>query len=986
MAENENQAMPIEVEQAAFPNVPQQPAEIQEIAEVERVAHSEPEEHVTSGSKAAEMKKATSLSEKLMSMIGVISYNQPNLIGTTLFSDGWIWQDSERLTGQQTAPQRSFSWRMDHWGITKWVFAQNGGGSQQQFLGRNLFDRIELRHTNQPLIAPFGVAVALTENLISDPTAARNTIVNPVVAAPDLKTLVCNSVAGRKESDDVVWALRLLSMFTNWRGAAPVDSRVENRLRAEQLTPPEITLNRFRFLVPADEVLSVGCYYANANQFASFLRGAPAYGLVPQNLDDYSVIPVRVGEYGIHLLYLAMASLDSDLWSQWLGYFYTQSHFVDGADVGHDFWVRQHLRSKALQVHYPGPKGPVIFVFVDDAGTSEPTAPQNLGWGQAVPCLIEADPQQHPANIWTAFQELMGNGWTDDGGDQHWNDDPNAVEHQDPMVGRDLEHAFRWLQMNIMTAGVEEHVYAVAAHLWYETTLVPQPVQGPVQEVAPQLNVVAPAGIQRGGMRAMRTLNAPVNNPGAGSGIPEPAAGWYPGGDADLGVGQWKHYVLPNSQQVPVEAAPYVDNVVFQQNGTREVGRWEWELLKVDCTMSLRNCERNYQQVQSETVTDMPTNEASWRTVAVPALGQTTAGVAKVKLPAPDNIGRLAVGMAITKVAGVRQCWNSLHSVFLHCQLLANCVLSGVCSLMAIHSLSPAVWMGLVDPVPRYAGKTGDLAFYDNIHSLFAGSGSISTIAENGTGSGASYLRRYAYYLRRDANLRRYFMLPLRYAEMMSNVNKLAGEVLLRGAYDKLAWTVQMWQGNAVSGWMDRSVVPDFLEYVLASTSLDVTQGWPGVRTTAVGDVLAPIELTGFSADQNWDRMGYMCATGEITVTPAISSVFSTYVWAGSWSEQQPNNQSMLTHVVRPIIGAVNGVLRADAVYPHPSKHVDVGGLANEARRILEGEYVDDDGQRPQFFDGGARMQRTIGGERFVGSVGLPTNWVIPGVGVTPAG
>nr|QXV86551.1 capsid protein [Totiviridae sp.] len=931
---------------------------------------------------------ARRLAKQLMSLIPSLSLEPTALVGTTCFSDGWLGQDSIGQSGQTVPSQRSYSWRTDRWSVQ--AVAQrlvDAGASYRYPLGRHFFDRIELRHTNQPLLAPFGHSVALTENLITDPTSARNSIVNPILASPDLRVLVTRAIAGRKQSDDTVWGLRLLALSHNWNGNPPSESRHATRLVGDLLVPPnDVHTRRFRFLFRREERRVVNAYYANANQFARFLRGSPAYGLQPDHLNDYSVIPIREGDYGKHLLYLAMASLDSTVWSQYLGHFYVQYDILPGDGPG--VYLREMLHTKSLDVLYPGPKGPVIFVIVDEAGTSEPTAPRELGWGQQVPCLIQAEPAQQAVNMWTRFVELTGNGWTDDAEVEHWNGDDAADDFQDINFGLDTATAFRFLQDNVFTPGTEQSVYTSAAILWQEAVLPTQPC---VAEIGPQQyydNVVVPRGIRRGGLNAARRLNQVVNAPVVEAVPPgPPIAGWVPGLDQQR-AGRTAHFLLPNVAGVPAIVRPYTQdyNVMDPDHDNVTYPYWEWELFKVDPLMTLRGCESNFASVRSPTDEDNPGApvDVTFRSVPVAQNMAATQGLAKLKLPAPDNIARLAVGMSIAMGAGPQFRWDSLLAADQHVQQMGNVILAATCGLMITHSLSPAVWMSLIDPTTRYNQRAGDLAYYENLHSLVLGSGSVCRIRDWRGAAAVRALRLYPWYLRRDSNLHRYFSLPVTYADILVNINKVCKQDIVQNFIADLEWSQIMWQGNRVAGWQQRKRMPFFMEYVLATNTLDVQQGWPGYRISAVGDVLAPREYTAFSNDMGVDRVGYECATGEVTYTPPGNQVYNSYAWAGSWSESIPNCQRVICQVLDPILGRVNGSVSWNAVYPRPVSVVDIGKLTAEADAVLSGDRLDRVGSVKEFFDGGAREITPMGGVPSPDS-GRMDNSGIPGLDIIPA-
>lgn len=945
--------------------------------DVQRTLSKQPEEREDKSSTQKSAARgspysAKSTTEFLTSIVGTLSWSQPNLTGTTLFSDGWLLQDSSQLSGIFVNPTRSFSWQMDRFYVSKWIWNRVGGGGGTTWVWNttHLMDRVELRHTKQGLIAPFGAAVPLAENLISDPTSARSTIINPVLASPDLKVLVTRNMAGRKMPDDTLWGLRLLSLYDNWNANVPSESRTAARAISAQIVAPEAQTARFRFAIPWNEHRVVNAYYANSVQFAAFLRGLPGHGLVSDELNNYSVIPVRAEDYGLHLLLLAVTSLDNSVWSSYLGMFYVQFTFA-GQD--HNRWLRQILCSKSFDTRLPGPKGAVIFVLVDETGTAEPTAPRDFGWGQQVPCITDAVPQQADINIWERFVNVCGNGWTDAQGAVHWNEDAGTVDFQDGNFGFHVERAFRWLQDNVFAPGVEEHVYSAAANLWYETESIPQPSPEPVGQQVYNDGVAHGTRVARRGLNARRRLGHYIDLPDNQVAEQPQAVGDVGArigpNDRNRGAGKYMIYRWPNSQALAPSVVPYSQVSDGTDGGDFFAPTWEWELTRVDPTLTLRGCQCQQAQVESVTVSDLPTDELAWRLVPIPDYSNVQ-GLPKLKLPAPDNLGRLAVGMNIVATAGVKMGWSSLMSAQQHIQLLAGTVLSGVCGLLVVNSMSPSVWMGLVDPTPRLAGGQEDVATYEGFHQLFQGSGSVCRISEWRDAAAPRLLRTYPFYLRRDNNLMRYFMLPIDYGVFQSYINKVSGKTIVPTECQKLRWTNVMWNGNRVAGWMDREHVPWFVDYVLATHTLDVMQGWPRVRTTAVGDVQAIEERIGFYPVSNLDRMGYEVATGEYTYEPGGVTRMTTMMWSGSWIEQQPNNQCMLCQIVDPILGVRNGSANTQAVYPSPLQLVPTDQLARDAEDILSGKFFSNDGQRRWFFDGGIRAQIPIGG-CCMGGVGL---------------
>lgn len=814
--------------------------------------------------------------------------------------------------------------------------AAYGGGITNSRLRTLYHDRLRLIPSHNKPISTVGAGVmSALAKLNDDATAMRNLTANPQARSGALMTIVARSTLGRAVADETAWALRLIAASYHCISAIPVTSPSLFRLysfRAQPISNPSISHALYSF--PANTIPNIPCYYANANQFARFLRGeAPAHGILQSDLEhNWSVIPVSNSDYGDHLLMLAVTSMSSELWTFGMGMFSLDCEL--GNDGANDHFHRQYCRATALSTQIDGPTSGVIFLLLDEAGPSTPTPPRNFWDDDAVPCLIEADPAQQDVNILTTFIQLCGNSV---GGQP---DEPETFESA-------WLDAWKWFCNSVITPGAERQAYDLAAEFFHRAELHPDPTIAPENN---NVNILEPQ-VRQAGLAARRRRNVHPRNvvinqqvhvanhdPDAELYDEEQIAqfepvvdGWVPSFLDDAGA--LLYPAIPSNQPVPQPVEPYV----IRLQGTYQVQLNASQLCTCSPSLStygLRSSGLSLRTSYPPLPANFPSqNHDFWRRVSIPDY-QHAVGVERGKVASPDNLARIVTYIGTLEVGqAYYENWVLAKAMHDHIQKIA-CTAGALASSTLIgRGLSLPVMLGLNQPTPKRQLDKDDFFYYDLIKYALLGSVSIQSTSQSYGNAASSDLRNYPTHLRRDGLLYRYKSLPLPYREMVVEINNLSGQSTLPLHVTEFRPTDVRIAHASYRGWADPRPVKDYIVYNLAAATLDITgqMGWPSIWMSNANDELRLDELTAFFPDANRDRMMWAAERGQTWAEP-VDLLMNNFCFTHQVSEQPAFNIPDVCLVNRPYTVPGSGQLVSVCQWPPPG-WLRVNELESAAKR-----------------------------------------------------
>lgn len=797
--------------------------------------------------------------------------------------------------------------------------------------------------------------------LNDDANAMKNMVANPQARSASFLSILARTGLGHVVADETAWTLRLLSMIYHCDTASPDNSHSFFRAFAARLTPlnnPQFT--RARFNVPDN--VDIPCYYANSNQFARALRGeADMHGIQPSEIaDNWSVIPINNSAYGDWITILAMASLDSSIWNTYLG------HWVFDADLGveqagqAEVHVREMGCARALRNIIRGPSAGVIFVLVDESGTSEATGPRPFWDGEAVPCLIVGEQPQPAVNLMHRFQTTAGNGV---------NEEP---PEQDDFEGWWLE-AWRWFCNSVITPGAERQAYDLAAEYFHRATIEPDPtdeqVQG-VNNVAPERAYLGQGGGARRNRNRVRVVmpniqGGPDNADAGGIGEehlpvvlaaadPRPVtSGWTPQTD-DL-LGRQCNTVYPNNSGVPGALRNYVvDRTPGQGPVNQDIAQMSaCQLMTVSPSLSLYGQGAPSLEVRYS----IPVVPDGWDFAANPLSYseipnyQASDGVQRGSVAAPDNYARLITYFGQVNAGQVSYYnWSDARAVMNHIQKQA-CIAGALAQMALISSGMPmSVMLSLTYPSAKRNPTNDDMRKYDLIKYALCGSQAVAGTQSMINAAATSDLRLNARILRADAREARYKGLPTPYREAASLINNYAGQEVLPLSASNISQITTRIANATYQGFGDPRAIKDYVMVNLSANSLNITEGagWTSVWMSGYTDELRILERTAFFPDAGRDMVMHTAETG---VAPSIQMrgwfMSSNFCWTVASMEEEATNVPKLCLLVDPVVLPHGSYLYTSCQWPLK------GEQSLESMTSVAEKWSSSDVNTQAYFEGG---------------------------------
>lgn len=798
---------------------------------------------------------------------------------------------------------------------------------------------------------------SVQNTLLTDPSAAKSTVISSTSANPGFAAYIVENTAGRVTLDETIWFFRMLALLGCIEDVTTFSSMALWKEFATCTVRPTANDEDFsrmlHFQVPAERIPNIPIYYANSNQFASFTRNQVAEADVRGGINvnelgsDIAVIPIRTQDRGEFLIHLIAASLSSGLWNTYLGNFYFGRRISD-VGANNVYNCTQFFETKASKVIIPGPAKAVVLVVWDDAGPADWTNAREFGFGANIPCLIS--PVQGggaDVNFVPLFYRYYGLS----------TENAQRVE-QSTRISQTWLEAYRYLQQNFSYGNAERRAIAAAAEMFFDTPLDPQPVRN--NELGQDLHnggeVLAQAAGSISGVQARRrkarmaeiaevqeeVVDAVPEEPALHA-VPRWTSIWNAGGDQALG----------NFQVPYFGAAVCTDDLGVLENyggGVRRIGFAEgaqWQDIYAD--QQLMRVSPNYylRGLKAGVFAATPLDPVYGWPHGAPGPGlrdvmlvdvSNVDGQRRFRIPRSNWLGRIACAMGAVDLEGSTLNWNDTVTAFDYVRNVAHLLGVAFSTVIAASGVSVPVWLGLIEPNQRFQTREYPGEKYDNLRGACFGKAVLSQ-AQLGASAGVISIKQFPGYLRRDGNLTRYLALPLPWDEICYTMNKFCGDgpdSLVKSFVHTLAWKHFNYGPNLYTSWTTKDVTVNTLDYCLATFTLDLQADNCVINCVQMANYGVVVEHVPMALEY----IGYLWMA-ENNASNVVNLPIRTKCWTVPLLEVDNVNMAKYVGLVSPMRLGADGRVGLSVTWPDPNwwnwlsrRAVSVG------ERILRGDFL----------------------------------------------
>lgn len=953
-----NNTPPLDESQISLP-----PEEVSEPLVVEQTTVEQKEQQPKAPLSAKKAKKSASAQDPLVedisgltAMRSTLGWQQPdNLIATLNEPDYPYLEDTAYHPGHQ-APTNYTAWLRydDFCPYTRCFHLDAGPVQNSKVRGTyHYYDSCELANYSGPkLTIPDGWIKELSNDIIQDPNNIRSTIINPVAISKSFVQYMVQNIRNEAVPDETSWFFRHLALlwaipgiqitstpsFTRpweWTSSTiEAGEQVNIRYDLRPVYGPED--NQFP---PASYDIPV--YYVTSAQLSVFTRNQ-VHGRGGFTVDDLgtnvAVVPLNNGDIGKFLIYLIAAALDSRTWQ-----IYNGNVGIIHSAVDTPCSVLSIGYSKASKVHIPGPASAVLLVLPTEAGSSEPTPPRDFGCfgGREVPCLLDLDDQVQDISFWNEFHNFMGH-----------TTQIGAPAGADAAVETAWLESYHWLQDHMATPGAESRAQAMAAEMFFETRLVPQPMRRPAnineyEGRPPIINRIHNRAGGRAAIRAAMRRGGVVDIVDA----PEPHAGvvfsWSFEDGVRAAAGQCLRISNAHLPTLAVQHAlrDYVTDVDPYDDHQLRPGLSDglaYDVLRCSPGGFLRGSKQRAGISGVERVGLPPEwNQYQMNPADFAVPDVMVHSLRRMKVPRSNWLTRIATFFRVIPNMGRVMNWNSAAAPVEYLRSLA-CVMGAYLSATLVSvGLSWSVWLGLQNCVIRDGSEGPNAAIYDFFRSITFGDSVPGQLSLMG-GAVARDIQQFPWYLVPDGDLNKYTTIPAVYREVCVLVDKFLDRTVCPFGASDYSWRYINWMNTRVGGWTSDRVTARYLTATLMLSHLQIGEYLPTYRHSLPGNNVLVEQVPGFMPDYAMNVKSVEIFDGAVgDLANYATNPLCAYMFVHPILENDASNTPDMLQLRNPVIRPGEQHFTSTVVVPDPQwwdwlkeRAVGVG------KELLKGNWI----------------------------------------------